>query len=366
MSPSSSKSPQQVNDLLHALRGEQFRRSQNAKGSKSHLNLASLLVPSGNRGLSSLPKGLSSVDHDIDPTEAFASLRLGPSRRPRPSGAEQCAGPVAPKSWTRTPDYDARSTPGWRAEALSLIFSHDLNTSLTRKQAHDDRDDRGARANNPTLPSLTLLCLRCLLSQTSSSEFVQYAVPYLPPHLRRLLVRDTIIRSPLPDSSLFALCGPEGHVAGELVVVGPAASLPEGYFQRNAYNEDENDLGRLDDWDTNDTPEFLHTLVLVSTPLTPSTLLHLPPTITNLVLIHLPTSIQLYRLPTLCPLLEILDLSYNVWLAQNAQDATKLLDSVDWGRWAHLRILGLRGCYIPENMIVKLNKGRWDDVQVVR
>ena len=313
------------------------------------------------------------MDYNTDSTEAFASLGLGSSNATTtPSAGARYAGPGPPKSWIRT-EQDVQDTPEWREEALSLIFSHMPGPPQNRFNKPEQQTRRQL-----TVPPLTLVCLRHLLALTSPSEFAQYVVPYLPSHLRRDLVRDAAVHSPLPSSSLFSLFGEEGHVAGELLVVGPAASSPERYFLRNSLTTDHDidyvevpldnsEKDQADDWDAEgDTPEFLNTFILVSAPLSPSVFLCLPPTITNMALIHLPFSIPLHRLPSTCPLLEVLDLSYNTWLAEGSQDGQKILNIVDWRRWNQLRILGFRGCYVPDSMIVKLNTGRWDVVQVIQ
>jgi Ran GTPase-activating protein (RanGAP) involved in mRNA processing and transport len=84
-----------------------------------------------------------------------------------------------------------------------------------------------------------------------------------------------------------------------------------------------------------------------------------------MALLNLPTPIALHRLPGVCPLLEVLDLSYNIWLSSTSRNAPKILERVEWCRWNCLRVLGLRDCLISDEMLQKLNKGRWDDVQVV-
>ncbi|KAF8635499.1 hypothetical protein AX17_003889 [Amanita inopinata Kibby_2008] len=377
---SCKRDSRQVNNLLHTLRGEQFRREQNAKGSRTHLASTSLFShnsgSSNSRSLPSLPKDLFKLDYNDDPTRSLASLRLEPDS-PHRASPLKCSGPKPPKSWRRSAERDVCETQEWRAEALSLIFSH-LPDTARIPLCHTQRSQTKTKG---WVPPLTLICLRHLLDLTSTYEFTHVIVPHLPIHLRRDLVRDTAIYSPLSDAKLYSLCGKDGHVGGELIVVGPAASLPEGYFLRNTISGrhgdalaerqsptyDDGDDAQLDDWDADQhTPELLQTLVLVSTRLAPSTLLSLPATITHMSLIHLPVPIPLHRLPTVCPLLELLDLSHNAWLSDEAQDAAKLLDRVDWGRWSYLRILGFRGCCIPKGMLDKLNRGRWDDVQIVQ
>ena len=335
------------------------------------LNLASL---SSDRSVPSLFKSISKMNYETDSSEAVASLSLGSNPTTTPSAGARYAGPGPPKSWIRTTDQDVRDTPKWRGEALSLIFSHIPDSPSNRFNKPEPQETR----KQSIVPPLTLVCLRHLLSLTSPSEFTQCVVPFLPSHLRLDLVRDAAIHSPLPSSSLFSLFGEEGHIAGELLVVGPTASLPEGYLLRKSptagRNIDDAEMpldnskkDQANDWDAEgDTPDILNTFILVSTPLASSALLRLPLTIKNMVLINLPFPLSLHRLPSICPLLEVLDLSYNTWLAEGSQDGEKILNSIDWRRWNQLRVLGFRGCHLPHDIIVKLNKGRWDDVQVIQ
>jgi len=83
-----------------------------------------------------------------------------------------------------------------------------------------------------------------------------------------------------------------------------------------------------------------------------------------MVLVNLPESISLYRLPKLCPLLVLLDLSYNQWL-KYSPTKNSLLTSVDWTRWNHLEVLGLKDCAVSEELVARINQGRWDDVEIV-
>ncbi|KAG5342822.1 hypothetical protein C0989_008772 [Termitomyces sp. Mn162] len=278
-----------VNDLLHTLRGEQFRHAQNLRRSRTHVS-------------SSLPRTLPALPIDFDTDE-------------------------------RIPSTTAAQTPAWRSHALSLVIP-----AL------------------PGVPTLTNLCLRVLAS-LPAHEFTHDIVPWLPPHLRRDLVRHTAIHAPLGDAKLWALYEPDGHADTELIVVSPQATLSNDYFIRSATPRS--------DWDTDSGAEPLGTLVLVSTYLATSTLLSLPPTITRMALVNLPAAIPLHRLPNTCPLLVVLDLSYNSWLSV-VEESEKALEWVEWKRWSKLSILGLRGCAVSSTLIGKLNTGRWDDVEVVQ
>lgn len=190
-------------------------------------------------------------------------------------------------------------------------------------------------------------------------------MPFLPSHLCRDLIRYAAIHAPLPSSKIHAMYAHEGHAAGELLIVGPQATLRDDFFIRDNASQRNTSQDPLD-WDSEKpTPPSLCTFILMSTTMANSVVLSLPPTITHMALLNLPAPIALHRLPGLCPLLEILDLSYNAWLSSTSRDAPKILERVEWGRWNCLRVLGLRECFISDAMLQKLNKGRWDDVQVV-
>lgn len=143
--------------------------------------------------------------------------------------------------------------------------------------------------------------------------------------------------------------------------MGPNASLREDQFQRP-----EPESVRSTEWELDDRlPTPMHTFVLVSVQLSLHILRDLPPTLTRLALINVLVPVSLHRLPTTCPLLEQLDLSHNAWLVAE-KEARERLGNVQWSRWHHLQKLGLRGCHIPEDILVEVNKGRWDDVEVVK
>jgi hypothetical protein len=210
------------------------------------------------------------------------------------------------------------------------------------------------------VPSLTLLCLRTLVTSSSDDDFSENIVPYIPSHLRKDLLRWTAVHSPLTNSKLHALSEPDGHVGGELILVGPHTRVLEDQF-----GDPERD-GRLSEWESDESlPAPLHTFILVSAHLAFSTLCSLPATITHLALINLPTPVPIHRLPATCPLVERLDLSYNRWLV-GEKEAQEKLGKMNWTRFHNLRVLGLRGCHMPDNLMTEVNKGRWDDVEVIR
>lgn len=360
-------SNRQVNNLLTTLRyvlkpilssglpdksrGEQFRHSQNVRGSRSHVSSLRVTVHSP-----TLPAGLFGPDYPVsDPPEAKPEALRSASR--------PCSGPSPPKSWTLTSPTEARDTPDFRASALSIIFSHLSSASA---------------ASSP-VPPLTLLCLRKLVSLTTVTEFREDVVPFIPPHLRRDLIHYTAIWSPLSNTRLFPLFDLNGcgHAAGELVIVGPSAYLPDDYLSRSSprsHRSDDNTASTVwdrgdwdqDDWNQEQSP--LHTFILVSTRLSMTTLVNLPPTLTHVALINLSVAVTLHRLPSTCPLIVCLDISYNTWLSETAATDTgiKMLERVDWSRWVDLKVLGYRECHVFRGLLAKVNKGRWDEVEVIQ
>ncbi|KAJ7449916.1 hypothetical protein FB451DRAFT_1052888, partial [Mycena latifolia] len=210
------------------------------------------------------------------------------------------------------------------------------------------------------VPPLTLLCLQILITSSFDADFSETILPFIPTHLRHDLLRWTAIHYPLDDHQIQALCGPEGHVAGELIIIGPNASVREDQFRCPEHS-------RSAEWDSDDwiPPPPMHTFILVSAHLRFSTLCILPATLTHLALVNIPTPVPLHRLPTTCPLIECLDLSYNTWLIAE-KEARERFGTVKWSRWHQFRALGVRGCHVSADMIAEVNKGRWDDVRVVK
>ncbi|KAJ6623545.1 hypothetical protein B0H10DRAFT_2010369 [Mycena sp. CBHHK59/15] len=211
------------------------------------------------------------------------------------------------------------------------------------------------------VPPLTLICLRILLTSFSDAEFSENIVPFIPSHLRHDLLRWTTVHSPLNSSQLDALCGPDRHTDGELIIIGPNATVREDQFRHLEPEE------RTSEWESDDwlPPPPLHTFILVSAHLGFPTLCNLPATISRLALINLPTPVSLHRLPTTCPLIEVLDLSFNSWLVTE-KEAQERLGKVQWSRWHQLRTLGFRECRVTAQMVAEVNKGRWDDVIIIK
>lgn len=313
----SLKRNKDVNNLLHTLRGEHFRRELNANRTPG---LAPLLT----------------------------SPVLGPSL---PYAEIYVAGSI-PRSWAVTSaPAKAFEDPEWRETALSLFFG-------------------GSAGANPTaaVPRLGEFCLRVILRCCGTdADVLKDLVPYLGPHLRKQLMRMCAVQCPLPSASLRVLLGEEhNQVDGELIVVEPTSPLRPELFQPERAR-DQKDPEGLWDAETHDglgSQQPLTALAIVSATLPIPTFLALPPSVTHLTLVHLSTPIPLHRLPDKCPLLEMLDISYNLWLGE-PQIGERALERVAWQRLAYLKVLGCRGCGIALEELRKVNEGRWDDVTIV-
>jgi len=183
----------------------------------------------------------------------------------------------------------------------------------------------------------------------------------------------------LSIAHLYALWGSEGHADGEVIVVGPSVTLRDDYFIRSHGSDAEEDIHVDWEWDMEeaDMSSPLHSVIFFNTSISSSTLFSFPPTLTHLALINMSIPVSLHRLPHIVPLIIILDLSYNAWLGANLfpdgqgrpqqPRDTPIMDlrHVDWPRWNHLKVLGFRGNYVPENFMEGVNKGRWDEITVV-
>uniref|UniRef100_D8PVP3 Uncharacterized protein n=1 Tax=Schizophyllum commune (strain H4-8 / FGSC 9210) TaxID=578458 RepID=D8PVP3_SCHCM len=228
-----------VNEMLDALRshspsGEHFRHTQNV----SRVRRAP--PPSINRAAPTLPFFLEYY--------AAAQPTAGPSTPPPGSGPKRQSGPPPPRSWTRSStNSDADRAPSLRYKCLPHVFAHLPGPSHAKG-----------------FPTLALVCLRALLALYTPEEIVEDVAPLLPGHLRRLLVRDAAMHAPFSTAQLLELGGVEGHIEGELVVVGPAAGLREEHVIRLA--DSARAQATSEDWDADDdtgTPP-LQTLVLIS------------------------------------------------------------------------------------------------------
>ncbi|KAH9935025.1 uncharacterized protein B0H18DRAFT_496170 [Fomitopsis serialis] len=366
-----------VNNLLHTLRRALSPRAKFA----ARETRASLLHSSYNNP--TLPFDQIYAARAVQPeppaTRSSPPVRLGPEgvlEYAYPRG--RVPGPRPPPSWSGLFDADVKGNDGdpqgdeecaWRSNALSLIYSH-LPPSTS--------------SDAVSVPRLTLLCLQYLVAlypgQDASEAFAEDVVPYLPVHLRRHLIRWAAIHDPLPTTQLFALADSGRHVDGELIVVGPRASLPRDVFKAKRptsqhapivevpiAREDATDA--LESWDSPSfderTPQPMQNLILVSIALPVNTLLTFPPTLTRLALLALPAPAPIHRLPRICPLIEVLDLSFNNWLAQPHAGSKSVLERVEWDRWSHLKVLGLKETGVGEEIVRRVNKGRWVDVDIV-
>ena len=269
------------------------------------------------------------------------------------SSSTTYAGPAPPKSWTSddSQQQDHRETAAWRSQALSLAASH-IDGFIDPSQP----------------PSLALICLKILLTKCTPAEIREDIAPLVPVHLRRDFIRYSAIHFPLSNWKLDVLFYPDGHADGEILIVGPKASLRDDYFLRGSHELQFNNPRHPrpeQDWESDGlSVKSLQSLLMVSTRISASILSTLPPTLTHIAFIDIQNPIPLHRLPKICPLLEFLDLSYNRWLGQPGEGIS-MLDRVEWSRWTHLRVLGLRDSQIPEDILQKVNRGRWDDVAIV-
>lgn len=315
--------------VLTEYRGEQFRHDQNVRKNKAqhHSRIPTKSLP---------PYLLASSDPDDH-------------RVPRISnGGQSVTGPV-PKSWRITAKKTQdKESPEWRAGALSLILD-------------------GVHANPTPVPSLSELCMRVLLDAFSEPEdFDQVLLPFLPPRLRYILQRYTAIHAPLSTPRLSALVGESGHINGELIMVGPSASLHRDAIALKPPDR-QTPVNDSEDWEADDpfVDSFeLRTLALVSTDLSLQTLLSFPRSLTRLALVDISTQPPIFRLPTLCPSIAVLDLSFNSWL-QDPDWSHTALWIVDWDKWNDLDVLGLRGCSVHQTTLDRVNQNRWVDVKIL-
>jgi hypothetical protein len=340
------KMEKSVNDLLHkaryptpvrndtilytngCYRGEQFRHDQNARKSRTRYRVH---IPT-----KSLPPYLL-LSSDLE------------DRTPRASSeVSKTAGPV-PKSWRTVPrEVRDKGTPEWRADALSLVLDE-----LPANQTH--------------APPLTELCMGVLLDTFSALEdFEHLLLPLLPVRLRSLLQRYTAVHAPLSNPSLYALLGESGHLNGELIIVGPDASLGKDAV---ALKPPDRQIPADDsqDWESEDhfVDSFeLQTLALISTNLSFQTLLTFPRSLTRLALVDISNPLPICQLPPLCPSIVVLDLSSNSWL-KDPDQSHSVLGSVNWDKWNNLDILGLRDCSVCQDTLDRVNQNRWLDVQII-
>lgn len=354
-----SETSRQVNNILRNLRGEHFRHSRNVQRVP-----ASLPAPLHVNNLPTLP--ISLIYPSAEDGRRNAATASGHhSTRP-----VWVAGPDPPRSWTtlsspkiKEADLADINSPAWRKHALDLVFSP--SNAMSVHPPGTSASLRGLQTCG--FPTLALLSLHVIRMECSGYELAEIR-PYIPPHLRRVLMRHSAINCPLSQIELNAICGEEGHADGELIVVGPHATLRNDHFRRIHSSRESvpEECAAESTWDSLATqgsePSALFSLTLLSTPLT-FALSDLPPTITCLTLINIPKPVSLQRLPSYCPLVSLLDLSYNTWLVPVSGE--KLLENYPWTKLRYLKVLGLRGCRITSTLLSQVNKGRWDDVDII-
>ncbi|KAF9218095.1 hypothetical protein BS17DRAFT_792042, partial [Gyrodon lividus] len=356
-------------------RGEHFRHARNVQGTPVSSNSFS----SHAHNQPTLPVNLiypSKAPETGARAQARGTWIAGPRpprswRLPASSSSSFLSTSSRPKDSTELEtnvNVDDTNTSAWRERALSLVFSSDIKLSPSS-------NSRGQiYPNSDRVPPLTLLCLRLILAASPGRDLLE-VTRYVPSHLRHALLRYTAVHTPLSQVELDALCDGTGHVNGELIVVGPRTSLHRDTFRKchNGAFEGNDDSQSCDDvstsWDSAQDSDLLSLLSLsiLSTLLSIPTFLALPPTITHLALVNIPYQVPLQRLPTICPLLVLLDLSYNIWLSSSiSPDIGRILEEVEWGRLRKLEMLGVRGCLVTSKALVEVNRARWKDVKVIR
>ena len=306
-------------------RGEQFRRDRNVRKDKVRHHVH---IPA-----KSLPPHLPSSDSASGASDA---------------GIQNTAGPV-PKSWRTVPkEVRDKRTPEWRADALSLVLS-------------------GLPANQTFVPPLAELCMGVLLDTFSElEEFEQALLPFLPLHLRYTLQRYTAIHAPLSAPRLHALLGEPGHINGELIAVGPGVSLRKAATALKL-PDPRIPVDDSQGWEAGDpyVDSFeLQTLALVSIDLSFRTLLTFPRSLKRLALVDISAPPLIHRLPSLCPSIVVLDLSFNSWL-KDLDLSRGILGMVNWDKWNDLDVLGLRSCSVHQDALDRVNQNRWTDVQII-
>ncbi|KAI9064440.1 hypothetical protein FKP32DRAFT_1757706 [Trametes sanguinea] len=412
----------EVNTLLHTLRGEQFRHSQNLRRSRAHLLAAARSFNDPSLPFSDIYKFPNSRRRNVQEDDGATPpplpvIRDGHLEHGFPRGP--VPGPPPPQSWSglfrygdsayehdpaaKDPFRD-KNSPAFRRRALSLILSYlpwsfgSSDVPLFEFAPYADQDTSSHR-----VPPLTQICLGVLLAEFPDvAGFRDELLPAIPPYFKRDILRFTAVHDPLPNVKLYPLFEPDGHVDGEVIVVGPQATLQRDHLLSLSLTtsapptngeEDKVDRGEgsstssdtgdeagdqhtpdEDSWDvessSQEIPEPLHTLVVLNSPVPATTLFAFPLILTRLALLAIPTPTPVHRLPRICPLLEVLDLSYNRWLNEPpgghvTENSESILQRIEWQKWSRLTVLGLRGCDVGPDVVAKVNQGRWEEVTVV-
>jgi len=328
------------------------------------------------------------------------------------SSSRKAAGPPPPRSWVPSKTggsseqgRDYRSSSEWREKTLELIFHHSSPTVSYVTPAY--------QPTSPRIPSLLHLTLHVLLFHHDGIPVS--CLRFLPGHILREYVRYSAVYMPLLKEAMEVLWGI--GCDGEVIVIGPgeAGSPSVALAATNALWVGPSisntttkaklaavptdwDASSLDDIDTyvedvslDTTPTLPHTFVALSTTLTQTHLSQLPKTLTHLALIDVPR-LPIHLLPAQVPFIEVLDLSFNVWVgegigvskgivpASGIVGLPPVLHRIEWRKWGRLRVLGLRGCglgIIPEadagqdedkhlkELSRRVNRGRLVDVEIV-
>jgi len=376
-----SSQPRNVNNILHSLRGEDFRRSLNTTRSF----FSSRIRASAQHDGPSLPP---LVNLSSEP-ELLPFLCPAPILTAHPKPA---AGPRAPPSWTApnselddsTIDLAQSSLPEQRLDALSFILPR-----LTNPPSASLLRDLQPRSIRRHVPSLVHLCIEVLLSL--DADTCMSLISLLPIHLRRHIAIHCAIHEPPTRELLRLLFRSDGSVGGEVILtrdfntsflekVGIVQPTSTPDTQPSAPDEWDEDLSLSLESSSNEHQQALHTLIIVKATFPASIICHLPPTITHLGLIGVhPTAVQIHRLHSILPLISVIDLSSNFWLCAPAHvlplldgegpNAGHVIDRIRWDRWKRLRAVGLRNCGLPasqsEAIVAEIHRGRGYGVDVV-
>ncbi|KAI0636965.1 hypothetical protein C8Q77DRAFT_1095364 [Trametes polyzona] len=411
----------EVNTLLHTLRGEHFRHSQNLRKSKAHLAAAAAhsyndrSLPFSATYRFTQQSGPSREAEETTARPPVPIIRLGRLEHDYPRGP--VPGPPPPKSWRggHVPaGYDPaidKTMSAFRRRALSVVFSHtpwsfgSSDVPLYESSPFARPALGAGDLWESPVPPLAQICLRVLLAEFPDAEgFRDELLPAIPSYFKRDILRYTAVHDPLPNTKLYPLFEPEGHADGELIVVGPEATLQRDILLRHSPDtptrrdmpeegedrgegpstskpslggadpDDAADSADEDSWEVESSSQEvappLTTLVVLDAPVPATTLFAFPLILTRIALVALPAPTPVHRLPRMCPLLEVLDLSYNPWLneppgGKGTVETETVAQRVEWEKWARLRVLGLRGCGVPPEVVARVNKGRWEEVEVV-
>jgi len=329
--PSSEK---QVNSLLHLLRGEDFRRLQNQRHSRSHLTSRVITTPT-------LPR----LDY------YFPNDDTPPHNGPR-TGRRGISGPPPPPSWVNQSSRPAVSNhPRQRFELLKPFLC-----SIQHEGTESQLD-----FFTPNI-SLKNICIDIILSD---KENLADIVSYTPPNLRQAILRRAAVFCPLSAKEMCSLCIGEDRSGntgtnGEIILAGPAPDFGPDTFDAlfGFANQKSSSLKSDIDWEDDldlESPNIT-SLALISIALPIQSITVLPSTLTHLALIDIlphPTSLTvtpIWRLTKQLPLLEFIDLGNNYWLFP-----ARAFDKISWELWRRLRYVGLKNCGIADDEKVREN-----------